>query len=73
MQNTIGPAEAEPKKFQQKRKWGSWFIVECFRPFDRLRDLVYTLLFVTLYDDFPSLIAPQGERSDHARMGITEP
>ena len=49
------------------------YIVECFRPFDRLRDLVYTLLFVTLYDDFPSLTAPQGERSDHARMGIAEP
>ena len=47
--------------------------MECFRPFDRLRDLVYTLLFVTLYDDFPSLTAPQGERSDHARMGIAEP
>ena len=49
------------------------YVVECFRPFDRLRDLVYTLLFVTLYDDFPSLTAPQGERSDHARMGIAEP
>ena len=47
--------------------------MECFRPFDRLRDLVYTLLFVTLYDDFPSLTAPQGERSDHASMGIAEP
>ena len=23
--------------------------------------------------DFPSLTAPQGERSDHARMGIAEP
>lgn len=32
MQNTKGPAEAEPEIFfQQKRKWGSWFIVECFR------------------------------------------
>ena len=49
------------------------YIVECFRPFDRLRDLVYTLLFVTLYDDFSSLTAPQGERSDHACMGIAEP
>ena len=27
-------------------------IVECFRPFDRLRDLVYTLLFTALCDDF---------------------
>ena len=33
----------------------------------------YALLFVTLYDDFPSLTAPQGERSDHARMDIAEP
>ena len=73
MQNKKGPAEAEPKICQQKRKWGSWFIVECFRPFDRLRDLVYTLLFVTLYDDFPSLTAPQGERSDRACTGIAEP
>ena len=52
MQNKKGPATAEPKICQQKRKWGSWFIVECFRPFDRLRDLVYTLLFTALCDDF---------------------
>ena len=31
VQNTKGPAGAEPKICQQKRKWGSWFIVECFR------------------------------------------
>ena len=47
--------------------------MEYFRPFDRLRDLVYTLLFVTLYDDFPSLTAPQGERSNRACTGIAEP
>ena len=73
VQNKKGPAEAEPKICQQKRKWGSWFIVECFRPFDRLRDLVYTLLFVTLYDDFPSLTAYEGESRGRARLHMTKP
>ena len=47
--------KAPPKRslsYSAKTQMGSWFIVECFRPFDRLRDLVYTLLFTALCDDF---------------------
>ena len=55
---TKSPAEAEPKICQQKRKQ-----ILSGLPCSH-RSLAMT---------FQGLTAPQGERSDHARMGIAEP
>ena len=73
VQNTKGPAEAEPKICQQKRKWVRDLSWNAFGPstgsgtlFMRFCSLLYAM---TLH----SLTAHEGESRGRARLHMTEP